>query len=172
MAEIETFILLPWQLIYPSNHTHQSYNRILIWCEFCSFTRTTIKIPLKFPAFTFNKPKGWSISALNTETNSAAFIMRWWGGGGGADHLNSAIHQGGSEKFYSYSRGIRKIDKTWKISKGPLPVKNDTSLIAVFVSKAKVKLTHIVGPTWRHSWSHNVVGGGQTFQLAVFNNLW
>ena len=27
-----------------------------------------------------------------------------WGGGGG-DHLNSAIHQGGSEKFYSYSRG-------------------------------------------------------------------
>ena len=42
----------------------------------CIFTQTTIKIPLKFPAFTFNKPKGWSISASNKETNSAAFIMR------------------------------------------------------------------------------------------------
>ena len=30
------------------------------------------------------------------------------GGGGGADHLNSAIHQGGSEKFYSSSRGSTK----------------------------------------------------------------
>ena len=49
-------------------------------CEVCSFTQTTIKIPLKFPDFTFNKPKGWSISALNTETNSDAFIMRWGGG--------------------------------------------------------------------------------------------
>ena len=47
-----------------------------------SFTRTTIKIPLKFPAFTFNKPKGWSISASNTEGNSAAFIMKGGGGGG------------------------------------------------------------------------------------------
>ena len=27
------------------------------------------------------------------------------GGGGGAGHLNSAIRQGGLEKFYSYSRG-------------------------------------------------------------------
>ena len=51
---------------------------ILIWWDFCSFTRTTIKIPLKLPAFTFYKPKGWSISASNTEANSAAFIMRWW----------------------------------------------------------------------------------------------
>ena len=42
-----------------------------------SFTRTTIKIPLKFPAFTFNKPKGCSNSTSNTEANSAAFnIMR------------------------------------------------------------------------------------------------
>ena len=24
MAEIETFILLPWQVIYPSNHTQKS----------------------------------------------------------------------------------------------------------------------------------------------------
>ena len=30
------------------------------------------------------------------------------GGGGGEDDMNSAIHQGGSEKFYSYSRGITK----------------------------------------------------------------
>ena len=43
---------------------------------FSSFTGTTIKIPLKFPAFTFNKPKGWSISASNTEANSVAYIMR------------------------------------------------------------------------------------------------
>ena len=47
------------------------------------FTRKTIKIPLKFPAFTFNKPKGWSISASNTEANSVAFIMKEGGGGGG-----------------------------------------------------------------------------------------
>ena len=60
--------------------------------------RATIKIPLKFPAFTFNKPKELSVSALNTETNSPAFIMSW------GDHLNFAIPQGGSEKFYSYSR--------------------------------------------------------------------
>ena len=65
---------------------------------FCSFTQTTIKIPLKFPAFTFNKPKGWSISASTTEANLAAFIMRW------GDHLNFVIPQGGSETFYSYSR--------------------------------------------------------------------
>ena len=34
------------------------------------------KFPLKFPAFTFSKPKGWSVSAWNTEAISAAFIMR------------------------------------------------------------------------------------------------
>ena len=39
-----------------------------------SFTRTTVKIPLKFPDFTFNKPKGRSISVSNTEANSAALI--------------------------------------------------------------------------------------------------
>ena len=55
-----------------------------------SFTRATIKIPLKFPAFTFNKPKEWSVSASNTETNSAAFIMRW------GDHLNVCKTSGGS----------------------------------------------------------------------------
>ena len=71
------------------------------------FIRTTIKVPLKFPAFTFNKPKGWSISASNTETNSATFIMRL-----GGDRLNSTIPQGGSEKFHSYSRGSLKIHKT------------------------------------------------------------
>ena len=59
---------------------------------FCSFTRTTIKIPFKFPAFTFNKPKGWSISASNTETNSAAFNKRW--------------EMGGSLKFCNTSEGI------------------------------------------------------------------
>ena len=36
---------------------------------------------------------------------------------------------------------------------------------------AGVKLANIVGPTWRHSGSYNVVGGGQTVQLAVFNNV-
>ena len=29
-------------------------------CFFSNFTQTTIKIPLKFPAFTVNKPNGWS----------------------------------------------------------------------------------------------------------------
>ena len=43
---------------------------------FSSFSQTTIKIPLKFAAFTFKKPKEWSISASNTEANSVAFIMR------------------------------------------------------------------------------------------------
>ena len=91
----------------------------MIWCEFCSFTRTTIKIPLKFPTFTFNKPKGWLISASNTETNSAAFIMRWWEG----DHLNSAMHQGDQKNFTHTVGGSLKIYKTWKISKGPPPGK-------------------------------------------------
>ena len=99
----------------------------MIWCESCSFTWTTIKIPLKFPAFTFNEPKGWSISASNTETNLAAFVMRWWCVGGITWILQYI--RGGSEKVYSYSRGgSLKIYKTWKISKGPLLVKNDTSL--------------------------------------------
>ena len=77
-----------------------------MWWDFRSFTRTTIKINLKFPAFTFNKPKGWSISASNTEADSAAFIMRlWWWWGGSLKFCNTS---GGSEKFYSYSRGITK----------------------------------------------------------------
>ena len=54
-----------------------------------NFTRTTINIPIKFPAFTFDKPKGWSISASNSEANSPAFIMR-----GKGDHLTFAIPQG------------------------------------------------------------------------------
>ena len=88
---------------------------------FSSFTRTTIKIPLKFLAFTFNKPKGWSISASNTEANSAAFIV--------GDHLNFADTSGGSQKFYSYSRGITKILQNLKnFQRSPLQVKNDTFL--------------------------------------------
>ena len=66
-----------------------------------------------------------------------------WGG----DHLNSAIHQGpmytsmytlvflctyirgGSEKFYSYSRGITKnLQNLKNFQAPPLLVKNDTSL--------------------------------------------
>ena len=60
---------------------------------FSSFTQTTIKIPLKFPAFTFNNPKEWSISASKTEDNSEAFIMI------GEDHLNFAIPQGDHKNF-------------------------------------------------------------------------
>ena len=53
--------------------------------------------------------------------------MRWWG-----DHLNSGIHQGESEKFYSYGRGITKNFQNLKnFQKPPLPVKNDTSLKAI-----------------------------------------
>ena len=60
-----------------------------------------------------------------------------WGGGGG-DHLNSAIPQGGSEKFYSYSRGITKNLQNFKNFQGPpLPVKNDTSLKDVFQKDLK-----------------------------------
>ena len=61
-------------------------------------------------------------------TNLAAFIMRWWGG----DHLNYAICQGGSDKFYSYSRGITKnLQNLKNFQSPPLPVKNDTSLKAI-----------------------------------------
>ena len=50
---------------------------------------------------------------------------------GGGDHLNSAIHQGGSEKFYSYSRGITKnLQNLKNFQSPPVLVKNDTSLIA------------------------------------------
>ena len=74
---------------------------ILIWWDFCSFTRTTIKFLLNsLPSLLTSQ--GWSISASNTEANSAAFIMRW------GEQLNFAIPQGDSEKFYSYSRGITK----------------------------------------------------------------
>ena len=51
---------------------------------------------------------------------------------GGGDHLNSAIHQGGSEKFYSYSRGITKnLQNLKNFQSPPLLVKNDTSLKAL-----------------------------------------
>ena len=53
--------------------------------SFSSFTRTTIKIPLKLSSFTFNKPKGWSILASNTEGISVAFL--WRGGGGGGEGI-------------------------------------------------------------------------------------
>ena len=46
------------------------------------------------------------------------------------------------------------------------------SLFILYISIGWVKLANIVGPTWRHSWSYNVVRGGQTVQLAVFNNVW
>ena len=74
--------------------------------DFCSFTRTTIKIPFKFPVFTFNKPNGWLISASNTEANSAAFIMRW------GDHLNFAIPQEDQKNFTHTVGGSLKIYKT------------------------------------------------------------
>ena len=52
-----------------------------------------------------------------------------WGGGG--DHLNSAVPQGGSEKFHSYSRGITKnLQNLKNFQRPPLPIKNDTSLKA------------------------------------------
>ena len=68
--------------------------RILFF--FSSFTETTIKIPLKFPAFTFNKPKGWSISASNTETNLATFIVEGRGGGRAIKFCNTS---GDHKKF-------------------------------------------------------------------------
>ena len=60
-----------------------------LWEIVCQIScRKTIKILLRFPAFTFNKPKRWSISAPNTKANSAVFIMK------GRGHLNFAIPQG------------------------------------------------------------------------------
>ena len=74
---------------------------------FSCFTRT-IKIPLKFPAFTFNDCQ----SQLLIQKLIRPLLL-WWGvGGGGEDHLNFAMPQGGSQKFYSYSRGSLKMYKT------------------------------------------------------------
>ena len=42
---------------------------------------------------------------------------------GGGDHLNSAIDQEGSEKFYSYSRGITKNLQNLKDFQRPHPGK-------------------------------------------------
>ena len=72
--------------------------RILTGCKFCSFTLTTIKIPLKLPAYTFNEPKGWSVSASNTETNSAAFIMRW-------ERSLKFCNTSGDQKNFTYTVG-------------------------------------------------------------------
>ena len=72
---------------------------------FSRFPRTTIKIPLKFPAFTYNKPKGWSISASNTEANSAAFVMR----GGSLKFCNTS---GDHKNFTHTTGGLLKISKT------------------------------------------------------------
>ena len=69
---------------------------------FSSFTRRIIKIPLKLLAFTFNKPKGWSISASNTENNSAVSDY---------DHKNFTHTAVGSQKLY----------KTFQISRAPPP---------------------------------------------------
>ena len=48
------------------------------------------------------------------------------GGGGSLEFCNTS---GGSEKFYSYSRGITKnLQNLKNFQRPPLPVKNDTSL--------------------------------------------
>ena len=79
---------------------------------FSSCTQTTIKILLEFPAFTFKKPKEWSIPASNTEANSVSFIMR-------GDHLNFAIPQGGITKILLIQWGdYEKFTKLKKSSKG------------------------------------------------------
>ena len=79
---------------------------------FSSFTRTTIKIPLKFPAFTFNKPKGYSITASNTEANLAAFIMR-------GDHLNCAISEGGHKNFTHTAGGSLNLQNLTNFQSPP-----------------------------------------------------
>ena len=51
------------------------------------------------------------------------------GGGGRRGSLEFCNTSGRSEKFYSYSRGItRNFQNLKNFHKGPLPVKNDTSL--------------------------------------------
>ena len=81
--------------------------------------------PLKLTAFTFNNLKRWSISAWNTEANSAVFIMK------GEGHLNFAIPQEDHKNLAHTAEGVTKIYKTFKIFRAlpPLQVKNDTSLI-------------------------------------------
>ena len=73
---------------------------------FSSFTPTAIKIPLKFPAFTFNKPKGWSVSAL-----TAVFIMK----GGSLKFCNTS----GDHKNFTYTTG--RTLNNYKILKFPEP---------------------------------------------------
>ena len=68
--------------------------------EFLSFFKKFLKF-LKFPGFTFNKPKGRSISASNTEANLVAFIMRM-------GSLKSCNTSGESQKFYDIQRGDHK----------------------------------------------------------------
>ena len=58
-------------------------------------------------------------SALNTETNSATFIMRL----GGGDHLNSAIPQGGQKNVTHTVGGITKNSQNLKNFQSPPPDK-------------------------------------------------
>ena len=100
--------------------------RILIRSDVCrffsSFTGTTIKIPLKFPAFTFNKPNHGQ-SQLRIQKLIRTLLL--WGG----DHLNFAIPQGDHKNLTHTARGITKHLQNLKISKAPpLQVKDDTSL--------------------------------------------
>ena len=76
----------------------KDFDTVGFWSFFSSFTQTTIKIPLKLPAFTFNKPKD---DQYQLQIQKLIWPLLLWGG----DHLNFAIPQGDSQKFYSYSWG-------------------------------------------------------------------
>ena len=93
------------------------------FCRFFKFYSNNIKIPLKFPAFTFNKPKGWSISASNTEDNSAAFIMK----GGGERSLKFCNILGGITNILLIQQVITKNLqnlKNFQRQKMTLPLNN------------------------------------------------
>ena len=86
-----------------------------------------LAINLKFPTFTLNKPKGWSISASNTEANSAAFIMR------GITLILQYVREI-TKILLIKQEGSLKIYKTLKFPEPLLQVKNDTSLNVLFIS--------------------------------------
>ena len=75
---------------------------------FSSFTGTTIKIPVKFPAFTFNKPED---GQSQPRIRKLIRTLLLWGGGGG-NHLNFAIPQGITKILLIQQGESLKIYKT------------------------------------------------------------
>ena len=102
----------------------------MIWCKFCSFIRTTIKFLLNsLPSLLTSLRDGQSQLRIQKLIRP---LLLWGYGGGSLKFCNTS---GGDQKNFTHTvGGSLKIHKTWKISKGPLPIKNDTSLKHTFVT--------------------------------------